>query len=339
MLNVEYQINFTLVNYNISVEYISKSASRALGSLLAKYYQCGGMSYSVFTKLYNSLVLPVLTYGSAIWGINKFSKLNAVQLRATKAFLGLHKTSPNNAATGDLGWPSCYAHQLGEVYRFQIRLSNMDNHRITKVIYNHFRKRKGCHSFSSTQIFKKYDIDTNFIHFRSPEAIKSQIKIVQSKVQEYEQKIWLESLWNDSRCPNGNKLRLYRLYKERLEAENYVIVNMPRYQRQILARFRSGTLPLFVETGRYQNIALEDRICKFCDQNKVEDECHALLECDLYKDLRHDLLKLMVENDDNFNEHSILVKLCLIMTLDSAQTVLAKYIHSMFKRRKLYDIF
>jgi hypothetical protein len=57
------------------------------------------------------------------------------------------------------------------------------------------------------------------------------------------------------------KLRLYRLYKERVSPEQYIFKNMPIYYRQSLARLRSSTLPIRIETGRLDKIPLNDKVC------------------------------------------------------------------------------
>ena len=47
------------------------------------------------------------------------------------------------------------------------------------------------------------------------------------------------------------KLRTYIKYKNNLQAENYVIYCNSREKGPLIAQFRTGTLPLAVETGRY----------------------------------------------------------------------------------------
>ena len=69
-----------------TVKVLAASASRALGVLMGKFYDAGGMSYSVYTSLYKSLVLPIMLYGSAIWGIKEFTFLNTVQNKACRGF-------------------------------------------------------------------------------------------------------------------------------------------------------------------------------------------------------------------------------------------------------------
>ena len=49
------------------------------------------MSFSVFTKLFDCLVQPIISYGAAVWGVRSFSCVNAVQNRAMRFFLGTNK--------------------------------------------------------------------------------------------------------------------------------------------------------------------------------------------------------------------------------------------------------
>ena len=54
------------LDYNIMVKHVAQSASRALGLLIAKCKTIGGVPYNVFTKLYDSVVWPVISYSSSI---------------------------------------------------------------------------------------------------------------------------------------------------------------------------------------------------------------------------------------------------------------------------------
>ncbi|CAG2243004.1 unnamed protein product [Mytilus edulis] len=49
------------------------AGSRALGSLLLKYYTMGNMDYDTYTKIYDSTVLPILEYASTVWGFKKYN--------------------------------------------------------------------------------------------------------------------------------------------------------------------------------------------------------------------------------------------------------------------------
>ena len=87
------------------------------------------------------------------------------------------------------------------------------------------------------------------------------------------------------------KLRTYTKFKKDFGTEEYLTGFMSRQQRSLLAKFRGGILPLHVETGQWQNVAWEDRLCKLCNQNCVEDEFHFLCICELYNHQRISLFE------------------------------------------------
>ena len=59
-------------------------------------------------------------------------------------------------------------------------------------------------------------------------------------------------------------------------------LNLKRNERSLLAKLRSGTLPLSIEKGRYQQKPLPERVCPVCQTNAVEDEIHSVICCDGY---------------------------------------------------------
>ena len=93
-----------------------------------------------------------------------------------------------------------------------------------------------------------------------------------------------------------NKLRTYALFKTEWCFESYLQHIDNRAKRVLLSKFRIGTCPLRIETGRYESVGrskgikAEERVCLCCNRNEVEDEFHFLLQCELYHDLRDQFL-------------------------------------------------
>ena len=56
--------------------------------------------------------------------------------------------------------------------------------------------------------------------------------------------------------------------------------------RRTLVKLRIGCHNLRVETGRYDKIPLDERICPLCSDEKIEDETHLLLDCQRYSSMR-----------------------------------------------------
>ena len=65
---------------------------------------------------------------------------------------------------------------------------------------------------------------------------------------------------------------------------------MPFTHRKCFAMFMCDSLPLEVELGRIKNMPLDERLCKMCTQQSIENEVPILLECPLYDDLRENIL-------------------------------------------------
>ena len=89
------------------------------------------------------------------------------------------------------------------------------------------------------------------------------------------------SVWKDD-VVKFPKLRAYRLFKSTFQCETYLLLNLPKNERSLLAQLRCGILPLRIETGRYVGEKPEERQCTLCNSGCIEDEKHFLLECPLY---------------------------------------------------------
>ena len=109
----------------------------------------------------------------------------------------------------------------------------------------------------------------------------------------------MKNIWSKSICQKP-KLRTYVLYKNVFEPEPYVAHYMSRHYRSILAQFRLGILPLHIETGRFSNTSLEDRLCTICNASSVEDEFHFLMVCPKYKYLREKLFAEVASANEDF---------------------------------------
>ena len=95
-------------------------------------------------------------------------------------------------------------------------------------------------------------------------------KIIHVKIQDREQKEWRQ------RALLKPKLRTYIKFKKILKEEDY-LKNEDSIGRRMLARIRSGTNNLRIETGRYERPRQIEkfRICKVC-MRETEDEEHFL---------------------------------------------------------------
>ena len=131
------------------------------------------------------------------------------------------------------------------------------------------------------------------------------------------------------------KLRSYMEFKQHYKLEKYVSFNYTKQERSLTAQFRSGILPLRIETGRYRFEPLDQRICTFCNKGEIESEQHFVFSCDLYSDERIELFRR--NNLDKNNNISCNDKLFILF--ENYTNNIVTYIKNCFLKRKsvLYD--
>ena len=323
-------------NHEKGTSELAKSAGRALGVLIVKFRSCGDMCWTLFTKLYNTLVLPVLMYAAGVWGINSHNKINNVQTRAIKFFLGVGKKTSNIAAQADIGWPTVKTAQTLETLRLWCKIVNMNNQRIPYAIHTwslNFRK-----SWDSRMLVRIQELnleDTTIAQCVQKTVIEN---AKQSLLLE-ENKIWQKCLWNDKQNEtHGNKLRLYRMVKNELawQPEAYLDANLTRAERRVLGQLRCGNLALTIETGRYTRpkTPVENRICNYCEKRNVENEVHFLISCEYYSDLRYKLMRSATSMQPQFANYSDTMKYQFILQQPQLQHELAKLCQYMYRRRQ-----
>ena len=108
---------------------------------------------------------------------------------------------------------------------------------------------------------------------------------------------------------------------------------MSRLNRRSLALFRCGVAPIRLETGRYVNLPVDERVCFNC-YDCVEDEMHVLLKCPVYNDVRKDLLANCVYEWPDFIHQNDDVKVHFILASPSLANVCAKTCKAILNLRK-----
>ena len=56
------------LNYDICSKTLAESGGRALGAIWCKFKLMKDVGFKTYSKLYETGVIPVLNYGSSIWG-------------------------------------------------------------------------------------------------------------------------------------------------------------------------------------------------------------------------------------------------------------------------------
>ena len=228
-------------DFTQNAEKLARGAGRALGSVIPKLQTLKEFGIKTYEKLFNSCVVPILDYQSSIWGFKDYNIIDTVQNRAIRYFLGVHRFAPKLAINGDIGWLPAKERRWCNILRYWNRLIQMDNSRLCKKIflwdYNICRNNW---SADVKCIMDKIGLTQRFEHLEVCDINNGKQLLYDMYMRDWSHKIQTVS-----------KLRTYRTFKTSYHVEKYVLMNLNRRERSILAQFRIGILPLRVETGRY----------------------------------------------------------------------------------------
>jgi hypothetical protein len=276
------------LDYKYATNALSAAGSRALGALIDRYKRNPHMGYKTYYKLYNSYVTSITDYASCIWGFKKCDAFDVLQHKAQRVFLGVNRFSPNSFLDGDCNWLSPSFRRYVAILRYYNRLKKMHDERITKQVFAwDLQFQANTWSKDVLSILNM----TDQMHIFANDDLCDIDTIKQYFIVDMKRK-WVENVRNKP------KLRLYRQIQTDMREERYLRLNLSRKERSHIAQLRAGILQLSVETGRYRNISLHERICVGPDCNDVETEIHFLFTCPLYTTLRQQYISQFIRNVD-----------------------------------------
>ena len=288
---------------------------------------------TVAIKLFNSLVSPVLEYGSEVWASSlNLAQLDKLQIKFIKRLLHVRQQTTNLACLCEVGEMPLSLKISQRIVKFYLRIKELPSDNIVKQMYHLLENLDdlGYHTWATD--LKKHcsvlGIDLTDLDIKTRKdfpAIKKKIK------SEYAAQA-ISSL-----SDNNPKLRTYRLFKTNFSLEPYLHITILKY-RVSLSKFRLSSHRLQIEVGRYTRpkTPVEDRLCKYCEDNAVEDEMHFLLTCNCYSDIRSEMLGTVQSIIPEICNQSPVNKFVSIVASDDLNVLyaLGKFLWRAEQRRK-----
>ena len=292
--------------FNRSIKELKDQGRRAMFSLLQKSRHLE-LDISVQIELFNSLVRPILTYGCEIWGYACIEIIESLQLEFLKYILHVKKSTPNCFVYGESGQYPLYIHVYSRMIKFWHKLTICSEDKISSLFLKTIHECYDFNIFQSEWLTKiKNILDECGLSFVwvNPRVISTEQlnKIFLVRLQDMFIQSWMQQ------CVNCNKSCNYHLYKTTFGIEKYLI-NLPFCYRVALTKLRTANHKLPIEKGRYRNLPREERKCSLCNEEKIGDEFHFLLECPFFNDIRANYIDKYYRIRPNFHKFSQLLAL------------------------------
>ena len=151
--------------FKLNTTYACDKARKALYAVSHRTKNVSPLSPEVKFHLFNSLILPILTYGSEVWSVRKstLNVLDKVFLRYVRCALSIKATTSNIITVGESGqYPPSVACTIS-LLNFTNRLYHMPDSTLAKQVFNELKNlhELGFHTWASEVLAlgREYDID------------------------------------------------------------------------------------------------------------------------------------------------------------------------------------
>ena len=230
--------------------------------------------------LFDTLVKPVLLYGSDFWGCLSLPKNNPIEnlhLMFCKHLLGVQKHTTTDGVLLELGRVPLQLNAKKAAVKNWERLRTGKANTIVLASANNAEK-EGLEWISRIK-FCLSENGLGYTHILN-NPINAHKKLSKRQVD-----IFNQTALNHITTPDS-KLRTYSLIKNKPGAEIYLThIKNIRY-RVALSKFRLSNHELMIEIGRHKKIIKTERFCPLCPNSVIEDETHFLINCQSLNTLR-----------------------------------------------------
>ena len=305
-------------------------AQKATFSLMKKLSKFSNVTHDIYCDLFDKMIMPILCYGSEVWGFHQGDAIERVHLQYCKKILGLKWNTVNNIVYCELGRTNTRCIRYKRIVNYWLKIMKCDDTRFTKIVYNVLLAdaERGKHNWVS--MLKNVLQMFGFGHvwfFQGVENNTLFFNVFNQRVRDNYGQTMHSQLQDMSRGKH------YILFHEVFIHAKYLDIVKTESHRTALCRLRSSNHRLAIESGRWHKphpIPIAERKCLLCDD--IEDEFHFVLVCKLYKQLRNKYISRY------FYGRPSMYKFIELMSNNNVQTVckLANCVYKSFIIRNLY---
>ena len=280
-------------------EYVNNQSRKAVFGINRKIRLICNIPPKCKFHLYQSMIQPILTYGSEMWGHNSKSceSLDKQFRWYVRNVLNVKTSTSTIIIIGESGLmpPSVFCHISTILYA--IRLNSMSH---DSTLWKTFTETKRIHEMGFVNWYSKVDklaekYNINLESMKIYDSCKLEIKRrIKSKFIDE----WEKSVSNLIKFP---VLRTYSLFKQQFGTPAYLIHVKDKKYRNALIKFRCSSHTLNIEKGRHTRpkTPIENRIC--CTCHTLEDGVHFIIYCTSYITDRKSLFDKLISVYPNFN--------------------------------------
>jgi hypothetical protein len=301
-------------------KHCAQQASKAMHLLFTKVNN-SDIPVDLILKLFDHTVLPILTYGSEIYGFENLDLLEKVHNDFLRKLTNARRSTPINFLYGELGRYPISIVVKSRMISFWNRLLIGDGNKLSEQIFKYMVNLPNSN-------FKWLSEIRNILNtVGSPDLWQNQFQLTQKNIHKQVKQTLIDQFkqnWHDE-LQRSNKGLIYSSFKNKHEFEPYFKILSENEYRNLF-KFRTANHRLPVETGRYDGTPFQDRICSLCNIS-VGSENHYLTECPYFRRERELYLSTI-----SIPSHQITIKSLLASTSPDVLKNVCKFINLILKK-------
>ena len=322
--------------FGANYQYLCNKARQAIFALFKRVKTLGILPVKVMLYLFRSLIRPILTYGSDVWGVNfnATKSMDKIFLWYARTILEVKPNTCNLITMGECGEvpPSVICHK--NVMCYYKRLQGIPENSLAIRVFYELKKLNDMG-------FKTWVTSVRELASRYNVSIDSEldVNVFKQKCQEtLERKFildWQNEIVDDSKHPI---LKTYKMFKSEFKFEPYLeLLKDPKY-RIAVSKLRASSHMLEIERGRHTRpiTPVENRRCPKC--NVIENEIHFVLECTINQNERLELFDKIRSIDSCYIDLPPENKFVYLMNSENVRIMkwFAKFVYSSFDKRSKF---
>ena len=302
--------------------------------------------FSTYTHIFDSQVKPIMLYACEVWADSlkenktiteniQNNPIEKFQISVLKQLLGVHKKTSNIAVLLETGRHPVTLTVKRQAMKYFLRFSSIEH---TRLLHTYYESQKR----EQTGPYIKFIINTldktglgniwrTQLHenTKNPKNQSTITRHISRRLRDISSQNILSNL-----ASNG-KLNFLQSLKTEHKIEPYLKIHNFEHRRAI-TKIRTSSHRLKIETGRWDKVDQENRICENCLLNKIEDESHFLFECHMHiqeRLLLHQKMKNLGKTNTNTKNMTLTKEIFLTDDLAFLNAV-GKYIMNSLNKRE-----
>ena len=124
----------TRLSWSPAQKTLSLQAAKSMHCIKKLNYECD-FSVSISREIFEKCTLPVITYGSEIWGTCVHNDIENVLVQYCRMQLGVNTNAPGPAVLGECGRHGVYVYCYVKCVKYWLKLTSLPDGNITKSCY------------------------------------------------------------------------------------------------------------------------------------------------------------------------------------------------------------